>query len=234
MIYCWFIYSPSISPLPSPPHLHHCTEGRFFNFLHENNAIAFLASPAKQAPAAHGNRWPPIIAECLIDPGRAECSPCVRVFCVCLREREHMRGRLPFVMHVMRVPVPGECVPSQPTLMLACPLALGITGWMAFPPHLYTPTRHAGVIESLAGVSERWPRVSILLITIPPEFYDARSLTLSHRPWRGEKANERRMWRLGGCISCRVSCCGVITWLNDPQYLSLSVQCNLSAIRSVF
>lgn len=96
MIYCCFIYSPSISPLSSPPHLHHCTEGRFFNFLHENNAIAFLASPAKQASATHGDRWPPIIAECLIDPGRAQCV------CLCLRVCARACGwRLTSVMHVM-------------------------------------------------------------------------------------------------------------------------------------
>lgn len=78
-----YLFTLHLSP-SNPPHLHHCTEGRFFNFLHENNAIAFLASPAKQAPAAHGDRWPPIITECLIDPGRAECaSVCV---CVCACE----------------------------------------------------------------------------------------------------------------------------------------------------
>lgn len=32
MIYCWFIYSPSISLHPHPPRLYHCTEGRFFFF----------------------------------------------------------------------------------------------------------------------------------------------------------------------------------------------------------
>lgn len=68
-----YLFTHHLSP-SKPPHLHHCTEGRFFNFLHENNAIAFLASPAKQTRAAHGDRWPPIITECLIDPGRTECT----------------------------------------------------------------------------------------------------------------------------------------------------------------
>lgn len=80
-----YLFTLRLSP-SNPPHLHHCTEGRFFNFLHENNAIAFLASPAKQAPAAHGDRWPPIIAECLIDPGREECV------CVCLCARVRLCG----------------------------------------------------------------------------------------------------------------------------------------------
>lgn len=80
-----YLFTLHLSP-SNPPHLHHCTEGRFFNFLHENNAIAFLASPAKQAPAAHGDRWPPIITECLIDPGRAECAVRASVF---VREGEH-------------------------------------------------------------------------------------------------------------------------------------------------
>lgn len=79
-----YLFTLHLSP-SNPPHLHHCTEGRFFNFLHENNAVAFLASPAKQAPAAHGDRWPPIITECLIDPGRAEQSV-RRVHIVCVRE----------------------------------------------------------------------------------------------------------------------------------------------------
>lgn len=89
-----YLFTLHLSP-SNPPHLHHCTEGRFFNFLHENNAIAFLASPAKQAPAAHGDRWPPIITECLIDPGRAECA------CVYVCVSACVRGRLTSVMHVM-------------------------------------------------------------------------------------------------------------------------------------
>lgn len=96
-----YLFTLHLSP-SNPPHLHHCTEGRFFNFLHENNAIAFLASPAKQAPAAHGDRWPPIITECLIDPGRAECAVCECVCAyVCVTKRGSMQGRLTSVMHVM-------------------------------------------------------------------------------------------------------------------------------------
>ncbi|TWW57919.1 Sulfhydryl oxidase 1 [Takifugu flavidus] len=55
-----YLYYPSgnftrLQP-PSSPSLY---RGEVFNFLHENNAIAFLASPAKQAPARHDDRWPP-------------------------------------------------------------------------------------------------------------------------------------------------------------------------------
>lgn len=117
MIYCCFIYSPSISPLSSPPHLHHCTEGRFFNFLHENNAIAFLASPAKQAPATHGDRWPPIIAECLIDPGRARRR--APVF-ACLRASVRVASHILHACNVCRSQVnafpppvhPDACLPA--------------------------------------------------------------------------------------------------------------------------
>lgn len=66
-----------IHPLSSPPAAPLISiavqRGGFLNFLHENNAIAFLASPAKQVPARHNDRWPPIIAECLIDPGKSVC-----------------------------------------------------------------------------------------------------------------------------------------------------------------
>lgn len=86
-----YLFTLHLSP-SHPSHLHHCTEGRFFNFLHENNAIAFLASPAKQAPAVHGDRWPPIIAECLIGPGRG-LYVCVCV-CVYALVRDKKRERI--------------------------------------------------------------------------------------------------------------------------------------------
>lgn len=87
-----YLFTLHVSP-SSPPPLISITvhRGGFFYFLHENNVISFLASPAKQAPAAHSNRWPPIITEYLIDPGRA----------VCVCEREIVRGCLTSVMHVM-------------------------------------------------------------------------------------------------------------------------------------
>ena len=88
---------------------------------------------------------------------------------------------------------------------------------MALPPHLYTPTRHAGVIESRAGVSERGPRVSILLITILFQFYDALSVPDKERKqMRGGGGSETEHVNGGG------SSCRVITWLNDQRSLSQS------------
>lgn len=113
---------------------------------------------------------------------------------------------------------------------------------MAFSPHLYTPTRHAGVIESWAGVSERWPRVSILLITILLELYEALSLSLGLSPSlslplcvrdKGRKQMRRGCEGVrvegGEHINGRGSSCRVITWLNDQRVLR-----NSGTICSVF
>lgn len=120
-----YLFTLHLSP-SNPPHLHHCTEGRFFNFLHENNAIAFLASPAKQAPAAHGDRWPPIIAECLIDPGRTQCA-CVCVSgCVCAGDGE--RARASHIRHACNVRRSQVNAFPPTTLISACLPTLGIAG----------------------------------------------------------------------------------------------------------
>lgn len=73
-----------------------------------------------------------------------------------------------------------------------------MNGFPSTSVHSHT---RAGVIESQAGVSERWPRVSILLITILLRFYDALSLFLSlSLPVRDK---ERRKMS-GGCEGWRL------------------------------
>lgn len=87
----WFIADLFIHP-PSPTPLISITvqKGGFLISCMKTMPLLFLASPAKQDPASHGDRWPPIIAEYLIDPGRAEfVFVCVCYLDVCVRHIRH-------------------------------------------------------------------------------------------------------------------------------------------------
>lgn len=97
MIYCWFIYSPSISPLPAPLISITVQRGGFLISCMKTMPLLFWLHLPNKPPAAHGDRWPPIITECLIDPGRAQFA-CVSM-CVCVWESA--QGRLTSVMHLM-------------------------------------------------------------------------------------------------------------------------------------
>lgn len=147
---------------PSPPHLHHCTGGGFLISCMKTMPLLFWLHLPNKPPAARRDRWPPIITECLIDPRS-----------VSLPSRS--------IRHACNVCWSQVTASAPPWCSLAHPPARWPWGsldeWLSL--HICTPPRHGGVIESLAGVSERWPGVSILLITIPPEFYDAPSLSVT-------------------------------------------------------
>lgn len=153
-----------------------------------------------------------------------ESTVCVPVF-ACLRASVRVASHILHACNVCWSQVNAFPL-SSPWCLPACLPAGPGDRWMnGFPSTSVHSHTHAGVIESQAGVSKRWPRVSILLITILFKFYDAlaRSFSLSLRPWQGEKENEGRMWgmeggeRFNGCGSG----CRVITCLNDQPYLAL-------------
>lgn len=197
MIYCWFIYSPSTRcPLqpPSSPSLYEREVffSFFFNFLHENNAIAFLASHAKQAPATRTatDGLPSSLNVWLI---------LGELVCVCEREskRERVQGRHASVMHVMCSGPRWTSSPSYPALTPLPPSVPVCPGdrWMNSSG---ATSAHSHQTHRCNWVCMMWVRggleLSILVIAIPVLWRSSPSL-LQPFPFltiRG-KANERRM-----------------------------------------
>lgn len=177
MIYCWFIYSASVAPPPPPaaPLISITVQrGGFLISCMKTMPLLFWLHLPNRAPAAHGDRWPPVITEYLIDPGR----------CVGKRQRVQSAAASP-IRHACnvlwsQVNAPHTHTPSASSRVTLAEPWGALAGWMARSPRTYPPTHHAQVL--LSGGLAFGPAVSILLITT--RLYSVTALIRRAREWR--------------------------------------------------